>query len=118
MKNKVKLFLNPDPRELEEEINRFLKRKELNDWKIEYDLAYGGTCVMFSALLTYDDSVDWSPWKEEQVAIFHHPNSTQLGKEINQFLEREPIRKWKTSYATAYMGTCIISSVLIRYQKE
>lgn len=32
MKNKVKLFLNPDPRELEEEINRFLKRKELNDW--------------------------------------------------------------------------------------
>lgn len=27
MKNKVKLFLNPDPRELGEEINQFLEKK-------------------------------------------------------------------------------------------
>lgn len=118
MKNKVKLFLSPDPRELEEEINRFLKWRELNDWKIEYTLTYGGTCVMFSALLAYDDSMDWSPWKGEQVVIFHRPNSTQLEKEINQFLEREPIRRWEAAYAAAYMGTCILSSALIRYQKK
>lgn len=118
MKNKVKLFAHYESESLEDEINEFLEKNGINDWKISYDLSYGGTCVIFSALLTYDDSVDWSPWNEEQVAIFSHTEPEKLEEQINEFLDRKHPKKWKAQYGTAYMDTCIVYSVLIRYRKR
>lgn len=50
---KVKIIYKSDPRELEEEINKFIEKNCTIVYGIHYQMAYGN-CMFYSALIEYE----------------------------------------------------------------